>query len=227
MVIVTASIGVNNSALLHLKVLPTRWRRGRFAYKMAAMPLFWEFTHKMAAWEFCPQNGGVSKGFTHKMAACGYRMNMNMKTVENKAKNNSGELTDKCHYTFAHRGGALSDSAVRLCPSVCLSPACSSRRCILGISDITSPCSATYVRWQRGTARVRPPHAAAVAIDRVLLPTGPTAANLQQCVCCQGRLRHINDGANAPWIKIGGRFLQELRGECVNYSCISALSFCN
>ena len=28
----------------------------------------------------------------------------------------------------------------------------------------------------------------------------------------QGRLRHINDGANAPCKKIGGRFLQELRG---------------
>ena len=27
------------------------------------------FTLKMAAWEFCPQDGGVSEGFTHKMVA--------------------------------------------------------------------------------------------------------------------------------------------------------------
>ena len=39
-----------------LRVLPTRWRRERFAYKMAA-------------WEFCLQNGGVSECFSHKMAA--------------------------------------------------------------------------------------------------------------------------------------------------------------
>jgi len=44
----------------------------------------------------------------------------------------------------------------------------------------TSMCSATYIRWQRGTARVRPPHAAAAAIDRYLLPAGLTAANLLQ-----------------------------------------------
>ena len=30
---------------------------------------------------------------------------------------------------------------------------------------LTSPCSATYVRWQRGTARIRLPQTAAVAID--------------------------------------------------------------
>jgi len=29
--------------------------------------------------------------------------------------------------------------------------------------------------WQRGTARIRPPPAAAAAIDRYLLPAGPTA----------------------------------------------------
>ena len=50
----------------------------------------------------------------------------------------------------------------------------------------TSLCSAIYKRWQCGTARIRPPHATAVAIDRYLLPTGPTAANLQQWVCCCG-----------------------------------------
>jgi len=27
------------------------------------------FTHKMAAWEICLQDGGVSESFTHKMAA--------------------------------------------------------------------------------------------------------------------------------------------------------------
>jgi len=36
--------------------LPTRWRRGRFVYKMSA-------------WEFCPQDGDVSESCTHKMAA--------------------------------------------------------------------------------------------------------------------------------------------------------------
>ena len=52
-----------------LKVLPTRWLRGRFAYKMAA---FLSLTHKMAAWGFCLQDGGVSESFTHKMAAWGF-----------------------------------------------------------------------------------------------------------------------------------------------------------
>jgi len=27
------------------------------------------FTHKMATWEFCLQDGGVSESFAHKMAA--------------------------------------------------------------------------------------------------------------------------------------------------------------
>ena len=31
-----------------------------------------------------------------------------------------------------------------------------------------------------------------------------------------GRLHHINNGANAPWKKGGGKFLQELRGKCIN-----------
>ena len=33
----------------------------------------------------------------------------------------------------------------------------------------------------------------------------------------QGRLLHINDGANAPWKKYGEAFLQKLRGKCINY----------
>ena len=37
-----------------------------------------------------------------------------------------------------------------------------------------------YVRWQRGTARIRLPHADRAAIDQYTLPTGPTAANPQQ-----------------------------------------------
>ena len=37
-----------------------------------------------------------------------------------------------------------------------------------------------YVRWQRGTARIRLPHADRAAIDQYILPTGPTAANPQQ-----------------------------------------------
>ena len=36
----------------------------------------------------------------------------------------------------------------------------------------TSLCSATYVHWQCGTARIRPPHAATAAIDWYL-PAGP------------------------------------------------------
>ena len=61
-------------------VLPTRWRRGNFAYKMAAclivFPTRWrrgKFAYKMAAmprfWVFYLQDGGVSEIFTHKMAA--------------------------------------------------------------------------------------------------------------------------------------------------------------
>jgi len=41
--------------------------------------------------------------------------------------------------------------------------------------------------WQRGTARIRSPlllSAGRAAIDPYLLPAGPTAANLQQRVCC-------------------------------------------
>jgi len=52
-----------------LRVLPKRWQRGRFAYKMAAIRVSESFTHKMAAWMFCLQDGGISDIFTHKMAA--------------------------------------------------------------------------------------------------------------------------------------------------------------
>ena len=52
-----------------LRVLSTRWRRGKFAYKMAAMPRFWVFypqnggvgdlpTRWRRFWEFYPQDGG-------------------------------------------------------------------------------------------------------------------------------------------------------------------------
>ena len=58
----------------------------------------------------------------------------------------------------------------------------------------TGLCSATYVRWQRGTARIRPLHAAAAAIDQYLLPAGPTAANLQQWVCCCEPMLGQTDG---------------------------------
>jgi len=43
---------------------------------------------------------------------------------------------------------------------------------------LTSLCSATYVRSQRVTARIYPPHAAAAAIDQYLLPVRHTAASL-------------------------------------------------
>jgi len=41
--------------------------------------------------------------------------------------------------------------------------------------NATSPCSAAYVRRQRGIARIRPPRAAAAAIDP---RTRPTAAGV-------------------------------------------------
>jgi len=55
---------------------------------------------------------------------------------------------------------------------------------VINEDTITSLCSATCVRWQRGTARIRSLHAAAAAIDRDHLPARPTAANQQQRVCC-------------------------------------------
>jgi len=58
----------------------------------------------------------------------------------------------------------------------------------------TSRCSATYVRWQRGTARILTAHAAAAAVDRYLLLTGPTTADLQQRVCCCGPMLRQTDG---------------------------------
>ena len=42
----------------------------------------------------------------------------------------------------------------------------------------------------------------------------------------QGRLRHINDGANAPW-KNRGKVLQELRGEVRKLFVHFPLSFCS
>ena len=37
-----------------------------------------------------------------------------------------------------------------------------------------------------------PPHAAAAAIDRYVLPTGPTAANPPHAIYCRGRMRHTD-----------------------------------
>jgi len=52
-----------------LRVFPTRWWRGKFAYRWRQCRVFECFTHKMAPWEICLQDGGVSEIFTHKMAA--------------------------------------------------------------------------------------------------------------------------------------------------------------
>lgn len=52
----------------------------------------------------------------------------------------------------------------------------------------------TYVRLLRGTARIHPPQAVAAATDRYLLPTVPTAANLQQRVCCCRTMQGQTDG---------------------------------
>jgi len=52
-------------------------------------------------------------------------------------------------------------------------------------------------RWQRSTARIRPTlllSAGRAAIDRYLLPAGPTAANLQRWVCCCGPMLGQTDG---------------------------------
>jgi len=55
--------------------------------------------------------------------------------------------------------------------------------------------SASYVRWQHGTVRIRPLLSAGrAAIDRYLLPAGPTAANLHQRVCCYGPMLGHRDG---------------------------------
>jgi len=70
---------------------------------------------------------------------------------------------------------------------------------ILANLKSTSLCSATYVRWQRGTARIRSPHAAAAAIDRYLLPNGLTAANLQQRVYRSGPMLGQTDGRTDGW----------------------------
>ena len=45
----------------------------------------------------------------------------------------------------------------------------------------------------RGTSRIRPPHVGA-AIDRYPLHAGPTAANLQQRVCCSAPALGQTDG---------------------------------
>ena len=70
----------------------------------------------------------------------------------------------------------------------------------------------------------------------------PKTVNRQLCGCdlnpgpiycawvqhrVQGRLRHINDGANAPWKNRGEGFCRNLGGKCVNYLCTSPLSFCS
>jgi len=61
------------------------------------------------------------------------------------------------------------------------------------LQNETNVCSATYARLQRGTARIRRPHAAAAEIDRYILPAGLTAANLQQQGCCCGSVLEQTD----------------------------------
>ena len=67
-----------------------------------------------------------------------------------------------------------------------------------GISLIvTSSCSAFYVRWQRGTARICPlllRSNCCAAVDLYLLFAGPTASELQQRVCCCGHMLGQTDG---------------------------------
>jgi len=62
------------------------------------------------------------------------------------------------------------------------------------IDDYKSLCSAMYVRWYRGTARIRPPHSTAAAVNQCLLPARPTATNLQQRLCCCGPMLWQTDG---------------------------------
>jgi len=47
------------------------------------------------------------------------------------------------------------------------------------------------------------------------------------CDWLQGRLHHINDGANAPWKKWGEEFLQELRGDKVSLLTVALISSAN
>ena len=77
----------------------------------------------------------------------------------------------------------------------------------------TQVCWAFYVRWQRverGTTRIR----AAVrraAVDRYILPTGPTATNLLQRVCCCGPIPVETDGRRLPDICIDDPALHSMR----------------
>jgi len=59
---------------------------------------------------------------------------------------------------------------------------------------ITSLRSASYARWQRGTAHICRAAVSHAAIDRYLLLTGPTAANLHQQFCCCAPMLGQTDG---------------------------------
>ena len=79
----------------------------------------------------------------------------------------------------------------------------------------TSLYSANYVRWQRGTARIGPPHAATAAVDRYLLPAGShTATNLQRRVCCCGPMLGQTDGRTDGHRTVSQTLFRMLFGQC-------------
>jgi len=79
----------------------------------------------------------------------------------------------------------------------------------------TSLYSANYVRWQRGTARIGPPHAATAAVDRYLLPAGShTATNLQRRVCCCGPMLGQTDRRTDGHRTVSQTLFRMLFGQC-------------
>jgi len=64
------------------------------------------FTHEMAEWEFCLQDGGVSEGFTHKMAAWEICLQHGGNTNQTKRKQKQRRI----YFTFAFSEGHVTAS---------------------------------------------------------------------------------------------------------------------
>jgi len=63
---------------------------------MAAIRVSESFTHKMAAWKFCLQNGGVSGSFTHKKAAWEICLQDGGNAKQTKRKQKQGKIQPVC-----------------------------------------------------------------------------------------------------------------------------------
>jgi len=59
------------------------------------MAAFLSLTHKMAAWEFCLQDGGISEDFTHKMAAWKFCLQDGGNGKQTKRKQKQGRICIK------------------------------------------------------------------------------------------------------------------------------------